>query len=224
MGRGGVSRTRAVGRGTLNRERVVSEALAMLDRHGVEQFSLRALADQLGVTPMAVYNHVHSKEDLLQAIAETVVGNIEYRLVRGGWPHAIAACFRTLRAACLAHPGAVPIIESAKVLPAAVFRPMEITLTTLEGVGFSAQAALRAYSLLVSFTLGQVGYQIKGWARGVDPGAAAEEHRITPRAFPAVTRATAQATWDFDSAFEFGLSVILAGLEAKRRRRRVRSR
>ena len=143
MGRGGVLRTRAVGRGTLNRERVVGEALAMLDRHGVEHFSLRALADQLGVTPMAVYNHVHSKEDLLQAIAETVVGNIEYRLVRGGWQHAIASCFRTLRAACLAHPGAVPLIESAKVLPAAVFRPMEITLTTLEGVGFSAQAALR---------------------------------------------------------------------------------
>jgi len=216
---GPASATHDVAPPSLSRARVINEALALLDRDGLEQFSLRRLADHLGVTPMAMYNHVANRRDLLQAIADTVVSNVEYRVVRGDWQKVVAACFRTLRTACLAHPGAVALVESAEVLPAAIFRPMEITLTALEGAGLRAEDALRAYSLLITFTLGQVNYQIKGWSRGVDPAAAASEGRITRRTLPAVVDATDQKPWDFDQAFEFGLSVILAGLNAKLRRR-----
>jgi TetR/AcrR family transcriptional regulator, tetracycline repressor protein len=213
------SATHDVASRSLSRARVINEALALLDREGLERFSLRRLADHLGVTPMAMYNHVANRQDLLQAIADTVVSNVEYRRVRGGWQKVVAACFRTLRTACLGHPGAVALVESAEVLPAAVFRPMEITLTALEGAGLGVEDALRGYSLLITFTLGQVSYQIKGWSRGVDPAAAASEGRITRRTLPAVVDATDQKPWDFDQAFEFGLSVILAGLNAKLRRR-----
>jgi TetR/AcrR family tetracycline transcriptional repressor len=216
---GPASATHDVAPPSLSRARVINEALALLDRDGLERFSLRRLADHLGVTPMAMYNHVANRRDLLQAIADTVVSNVEYRVVRGDWQKVVAACFRTLRTACLAHPGAVALVESAEVLPAAIFRPMEITLTALEGAGLRAEDALRAYSLLITFTLGQVNYQIKGWSRGVDPAAAASEGRITRRTLPAVVDATDQKPWDFDQAFEFGLSVILAGLNAKLRRR-----
>jgi TetR/AcrR family tetracycline transcriptional repressor len=201
----------------LSREHVIHEALALLDRDGASRFSLRRLANHLGVTPMALYNHVSSKEELVQAIAASVVTNVEYASVRGDWQRVVAACFRTLRAACLAHPGAVSIVQSADVLPAAVFRPMEITLSALERAGFSEDDALRGYSALMTFTLGQVSYQIKGWARGVDPTAAAREGLISRGSFPAVFDAAAQRSWDFDKAFEFGLSTILAGLKAKSR-------
>jgi TetR/AcrR family transcriptional regulator, tetracycline repressor protein len=166
-----------------------------------------------------VYNHVHSKRDLLQAVADAVVSKVEYRAVRGDWQRVVAACFRTLRATCLAHPGAVPLIESAEALPTAVFRPMEITLTALQDAGFSVADALRGYSLLIAFTLAQVSYQIKGWARGVDPAVAASDGRISADSFPAVTAAVARRGWDFDRAFEFGLSVILAGLRTRATRR-----
>lgn len=199
----------------LNRDRVVREALALLDRDGLERFSLRRLADRLGVTPMAVYNHVSSKRALLQAVANTVVTDVDYSRVRGEWQKILAACFRTLRAACLAHPAAFPLVESADVLPAAVFRPMEITLSALEGAGLAAEDALRSYSLLTAFTLGQVSYQIKGWSRGVDAATAASEGRISRQTFPAVIQAIERAPWNFDQAFEFGLAVILAGLEQK---------
>jgi AcrR family transcriptional regulator len=213
------SPARAVVRSSLSREHVINEALVLLDRDGASQFSLRRLADHLGVTPMALYNHVSSKRELLQAIADTVVSDVEYGPVRGDWEKVVAECFRTLRTACLAHPGAISVIESADVLPAAVFRPMEITLTALERAGFTAEDALRAYSVLMTFTVGQVSYQIKGWARGVDPTAAANEGRISRRGFPAVIDAAAHRPWDFDKAFEFGLSTILAGLKARSRRR-----
>jgi TetR/AcrR family transcriptional regulator, tetracycline repressor protein len=211
------NRRRASARPSLSREHVINQAVLLLDRDGPSRFSLRRLADHLGVTPMALYNHVSSKEELLQAIADSVVSKVEYGRVRGDWQHTIAACFRTLRKTCLAHPGAVSVVESAEALPAAVFRPMEITLTALERAGFREEDALRAYSLLITFTLGQVSYQIKGWARGVDATAAVREGRISRRTFPAVVDAAAHKSWDFERAFEFGLSTILAGLNAKPR-------
>jgi TetR/AcrR family tetracycline transcriptional repressor len=202
-------------RPTLTRDRLITESLVLLDREGPDAFSLRRLADHLGVTPMAVYNHVSSKQDLLLAIADAVVGRVVYRRVRGDWQKVLTACFQTLRQACLAHPGAMPLIESAETLPAAVFRPMEITLTTLQGIGFDSEDAMRAYSLLITFTLGQASYQIKGWARGVDSTAAVRDGRISAETFPAVVKSARSASWDFDRVFEFGLSVVLAGLNAK---------
>jgi TetR/AcrR family transcriptional regulator, tetracycline repressor protein len=203
----------------LNRNRLIAEALAMLDEEGLERFSLRRLADRLGVTPMAVYNHVGNKRDLLQAVADAVVSEADYVAARGDWRQVVGTCFRTLRKTCLAHPGAVPLIESSEQLHPSIFRPMEITLAALRGAGLGATDAVRAYFLLTAFTLGQVGYQIKGWGRGVDPRAAIREARISRNTFPAVFDAHVQDQWDFDQAFEFGLSVILAGIAAKVRTR-----
>jgi len=168
---------------------------------------------------MAVYNHVSSKADLLQGIASAVIEQVNYPSPRGDWRRVVRGCFRALRHACLAHPGAIPLIESADVLPAAVFRPMEITLDALHGAGFSSDDALRAHALLTTFTLGQVSYQIKGWGRGVDAQSAVSDSRITPTAFPAVVRAVSFRNWDFDKSFEFGLSTILSGLSARTRKR-----
>jgi TetR/AcrR family tetracycline transcriptional repressor len=193
----------------------VREALAMLDREGQQRFSVRRLAGRLGVTPMAVYNHVSGKRDLLQAVADAVVDGIDYGEARGNWRQTIAACFRTLRAACLAHPGAVALIESADELPPGIFRPMEITVSALRGAGLGPRDALRAYFVLTTFTLGQVRYQTQGWARGVDADAAVREGRIDRRSFPTVVGANPPRPWDFDRAFEFGVSVILDGLESQ---------
>jgi len=145
---------------------------------------------------------------------------------REDWREAIRQCFRALRNACLTHPGAVPLVESAEVLPASAFQAMEITLSALRRAGFGPKDSLRAYSLLVTFTMGQVSYKIKGCSRGVDPTAALKEARIVPSAFPTVVQATSLGSWDFDASFEFGISVILAGLKEllERRRRQLKNR
>lgn|SRR5262245_5179807 len=214
-------RVRPAPAGRLNRGRVLDEALALLDRDGPERFSVRRLAEQLGVTPMAVYNHVASKRDLLQGIADAVIERVKYPSPQGDWRTVVAGCFRTLRRACLAHPGVIPVIESADVLPTAVFRPMEITVGALQRAGFRSQDALHAYFLLTTFTIGQVSYQAKGWGRGVDPRSAVSDGRIVAPSFPALVQATARGPWDFDKAFEFGLWTILAGLKAQAAKRRL---
>lgn len=198
-------------RKTLNRARVLAEALTMLDREGVEAFSMRRLAERLRVTPMALYNHVGDRDELLQAVAALVVDGIAWP-EHDDWREQVRGCFRALRSACLAHPGAVPLIEAADELPVSIFRPMELILAALGRTGLGHADALRAYYLLTTFTLGQAGYQIRGWSRGVDAAAAVERARIDPAAFPHVSRVLSAAEWDFDASFEFGLSVILDGL------------
>jgi TetR/AcrR family tetracycline transcriptional repressor len=210
-------------RTTLSRAVVLGEALALIDRDGLEQFSIRRLAERLGVTPMALYNHVNSKRDLLQAVAGQVVIEAQCRIRDGDWRRVVHACFRSIRKACLAHPAAIPLVESADQLPASVFRPMEITLRALQAAGLGQEDAVRAYFLLMTFTLGQMKYQLKGWSRAVDRSAALQNGRISAEQFPAVAQATTGEHWNFEKFFEFGVSIILAGLDSRIRRLETQS-
>ena len=72
------ARTRKPHQPTLTRDRVLSEALALLDRDGLEALNMRGLAKHLGVTPMALYNHVSNKEDLLHGIAAVVIEQMRF--------------------------------------------------------------------------------------------------------------------------------------------------
>lgn len=92
---------------------------------------------------------------------------------------------------------------------------MEITLAALADAGIELVEALRAYFLLTNFTLGQVSYEIEGPSRALDPAEAVRCHRILGEDFPHVERLPYGERWDFDAAFEFGLTVILRGLECQ---------
>ena len=199
----------------LSRERVLKAGLGILDRDGQAGLTLRRLAKQLGVSPMALYNHVRDKSDLFYGIAELVIDGVQYQSDSDDWREQIRACFRELRRACLAHPGVVGLVETADVLPVSVFRPMEITVAALRRTGLGPRDSLAAFFLLMNFTMGQVAYQIRGPFRGVDPAWASRHGRLSAAAFPAsaaAVQAVSLGDWDFDAAYEFGLSAILAGL------------
>src|SRR5262249_7975585 len=122
---------------------------------------------------------------------------------------------------CLAHPCAVHLIEKIETLPASIFEPMEITIAALKQTGADPPDALRGYFLLINFTLGQVSYEVRGPFAGVDLTDALRTGKIDRTAFPHIAQAVSISAWDFERAFEFGISVILAGLEerfAKKRR------
>jgi TetR/AcrR family transcriptional regulator, tetracycline repressor protein len=209
----------------LSRARVLEEARRLLEAHGPEALSMRALAQRLGVSPMALYNHVSSKEDLIQGIANTVVQDLCIAEVRGTWRQRVRGCFRALRQVCLANPRTIPLVEAADVLHPAVFRPMEMTLAALVEAGIEPHEALEAYFLLTNFTMGQVSYQIRGPFRGLDPAEAVRRGTIGESEFPLVAKVVAGGAWDFDAAFERGLDVIIEGLAARgKQRRRPRTR
>lgn len=202
------------GRDSLSRERVVAEARRLLDEDGMDALSMRALAQRLGVSTMALYNHVRDKRDLMEGIAQAVVEELRLPAMTGDWQERVRAIFRALRQVCLANPRAIPVIERAEVLPA-IFRPMETALAAFQDAGVGPQEGMRAYFLLTNFTLGQMSYEIRGPFRGLDPAEAVRGQIIDAAEFPLVVRATSAGVWDFDAAFAFGLETIIAGLAAR---------
>ena len=187
----------------LDREQVFAEALAILEEEGLSSMTMRRLANRLRVSAMALYNHVANKKDLLRGVAEALLDQAAFSDIEDDWSDRIRGCFRELRRVCVAHPGAVRLLEALETPPAKVFRPMQITLSALRDVGISGDDALRAFYLLTNFTLGQASYEVRGPFKGLDP----RGH---------VTGAiVADEDWDFDQAFEFGLTTILAGLRCE---------
>jgi TetR/AcrR family transcriptional regulator, tetracycline repressor protein len=212
----GRPRARAI-RGALTHERVIAGAFVMLDQTGLDDLTIRSLARHLGVSPMALYNHVADKEDLLRGVAEEFLASMVFSDDHPDWRERIRICFRELRSACLAHPWAVRLLETIRHPPLAVFRPMEITLRALAEDKIQGQEAVQAFFLLMNFLLGQVSYEVRGPFRGLDPAEAIRSQRLSGAGLAHVEDAVSLSEWDFDRAFEFGLSTILAGLSVGQR-------
>ena len=197
----------------LTRERVLTEALALLDREGADALTMRHLAATLQVSPMALYNHFSGKKDLLRSVAEQLAEQMQFSCDHPDWRERIRFCFRGLRAGILAHPGAVRLMEGLDEAPLAVFNPMEITLAALEEAGLTGDLALKSYFLLTNFTMGQVSYEVRGPSDALDPARALAKGHLRGAGFKHIEGTVSFVRWDFDSAFEFGLAAIIAGLE-----------
>ena len=146
----------------LTREKVIEAGLGLLDRDGVDAVTMRAVAESLKVTPMALYNHVSGKDDLLRAIAAHVLDKANFNGSASDWRAQMVFCFREIRAVCLRHPGLSRLLETADIAPATVFAPMEVTLKALGQAGISELDSVRTYFTLVSFTIMQTAYQSRG--------------------------------------------------------------
>jgi TetR/AcrR family tetracycline transcriptional repressor len=210
-----LSSHRRGGRQGLTREIVLGEARRLLDERGLDALSMRALAERLGVSTMALYNHVRDKQDLFQGIAQAVVQELRLPSAHVDWRERIRTCFHELRKVCLANARSIALVERAEVLHPAVFRPMEATLAALQEAGIGLQEALQAYFLLTNFTMGQVSYEIRGPFLGLDPAEAVRRRVIDPGDFPLVVKAAPAGDWDFDGAFELGLEIIIEGLMSR---------
>jgi TetR/AcrR family tetracycline transcriptional repressor len=197
----------------LTRDKVVDAALALIDKTGADAVTMRGLADAVGVTPMALYNHFSSKRDLLSAIAKGVIGAAEFDGGQPDWRDQVRHCFGVLRNLCLRHPGLPRILEFEGAVPACAFAPMEVTLRALHQAGLDDVDSVRTYFLLVGFTLAQAAYQTRP-IPDLEPSEKIRTARIAGRGYTATERLELSPTWDFDASFAFGISLILNGVEA----------
>jgi TetR/AcrR family transcriptional regulator, tetracycline repressor protein len=203
----------------LTRDKLVDAALKLIDDTGADAVTMRSLADAVGVTPMALYNHFSSKRDLLSAIAESVVGTARFDGAQADWRDRIRHCFEVLRNLCLQHPGLPRLLQFEGAAPASVFAPMEITLRALHEAGLDDVDSVRTYFLLIGFTLAQAAYQTRP-VPDLEPSERIRSERIAGRGYTATERLELPATWDFDASFAFGISLILNGVEATVSQRR----
>jgi hypothetical protein len=96
---------------------------------------------------------------------------------------------------------------------------MEVTLRALREAGLNELDSVRTYFLLVGFTLSQAAYQTRGPVPALEPPEQVRAERLAERGYGTIERLQLPSTWDFDETFEFGISLVLNGVEATMRRR-----
>ena len=109
----------------LNRDKVLETAIALADELGSDALSMRRLATELDVVPMALYKHVANKEQLLDGMVDTIIGEIARAGFQGDWRAAVRQQVLSARAALQRHPWARRVIETRVGKSAAVLDYIE---------------------------------------------------------------------------------------------------
>jgi len=206
----------------LNRDRVLRAAIALADAGGIESLTMRKLGVELGVEAMSLYHHVANKSDLLDGMIDGVFGEID--LPSGtDWRTAMRQRAISAREALSRHRWAIGLMESRSTPGPATLRHHDAVLGTLRGAGFSIKMAAHAYSALDSY--------IYGFALQEPslPFHTAEETAQVTQAimaqfasgeYPHLTEMAVehvlQPGYAYGNEFEFGLDLILDGLERAR--------
>jgi AcrR family transcriptional regulator len=209
-------------RAPLNRDRVLRAAVVLADNAGIESLSMRQLAQELGVVPMAIYKHVTNKEELLDGVVDVVVGEIDPPIRGTDWKIAVRQRILSARRALLRHPWASQVIESRSTPTPAVLAYMDSMIGMFRGGGFSAD--------LTHHVMHAMGSRILGFSQelfvdspSVDPQVYAVMVREMARRYPHVAEMAMAAAHaegsvvgqgcDDQFEFEFALDLLLDGIE-----------
>ena len=215
----------------LSRERILETAIRLADEHGIESLTMRKLGDALGVEAMSLYYHVASKADLVDAIVDSVVAEIELPLEEHDWRTAIRTYAIGAHEAFLRHPWACRLAmfpTSTRGARAPRVRDMEWLLRRLDEAGFPPELTYSAShtldSHIMGFTLWQLGHRAGASEAAGDDVAAfaanfAQELRAAGYRHLAdhVDQHLEAPDDAADREFQFGLDLILDGLERARR-------
>ena len=208
----------------LSKERVLRAAVDLADRGGSEAVSMRKLGQELGVDAMSLYHHVQNKDDILDGIADVVVGEIDISPTDTDWKVALRRLVISARTVMLRHAWAPQVIESRTDPGPATMRYMETVLAILRDGGFSLDLAHHAMHVLGSRVLGfnQDLFDDSATSR-LDPQTAALLARQMAETYPyiselalAVSHEGGLGGCDDDVEFAFGLDLIVDGLERLR--------
>jgi AcrR family transcriptional regulator len=213
-------------RAPLSRERVLRAAVALADAGGVESLSMRRLAQELGVVPMALYKHVANKDELLDGMIDVVVGEIDPPPPGGtDWKTAIRRRVLSARSALLRHPWASQVIESRPDPTPVVLQYMDSMIGIFRAGGFSIDLTHHAMHAMGSRLLG-FSQELFDDSVDLDPRATALMLQRMAGTYPHITELVAAITHDQASVvgqgcddqfeFEFALDLVLDGLQRLR--------
>jgi AcrR family transcriptional regulator len=137
----------------LTRARVLEAAVALADEIGLEAFSMRGLAQRLGVVPMALYKHFANKDELLDGMVDIVFDEMQFPAAGEDWRSALRQRAITAREALKRHSWAIGLMESRHPGPANL-RHHNATMGCLREAGFSFEMAIHAYSVQDAYIYG----------------------------------------------------------------------
>jgi len=209
----------------LTRANVVRAALLMVDDQGLNALTMRALAQQLDVSTMALYNHVRDKEELVDLMVDLMLGEVDCSPTEGHWQDQLRSLIRSYHQALSSHRGLARVYSFRVRIGPHGLMVMERTLQLLTDAGFARAAAADAFFTLFTYT---VGYHQMGRVEPLDAqspdGESGYYLALPPEEIPTVTRLAQHLGGAHQAGrFERGLDTLLAGLEAIRHRADPRS-
>jgi AcrR family transcriptional regulator len=220
--KGAKKTAKRVPRNTLSRARVVEGALALIDADGLDAVTMPRLAEHLGVGTMSLYRHVDDKSDLINAVAEHVVGDVQ---VPDGndddWEGRVVGYLRALRGEALAHPALARILAERGLTVGPVFSQLEQVHAILRSAGFSELDAVRTFYSLFTYVFGFVIWElprvheqpeaayVESWSTEID--------RLDVDAYPTLHALREELTTAAsDEQFEYGLARLVEAVRPDR--------
>jgi len=206
----------------LSRDRVLRAAVALADHAGIDSLSMRKLAQELGVVPMALYKHVANKEALLDGMVDVVVGEIDPPVRGTDWKSAVRQRILSARRALLRHPWASGVLESRTNPTPLVLGYMDSMIGMFRAGGFSMDLTHHAMHAMGSRLMG-FSQELFNDSADVDPKLAAQMWTALSDTYPSIYELYLTVTHDDASVvgpgcddqfeFEFALDLLLDGLE-----------
>jgi TetR/AcrR family tetracycline transcriptional repressor len=187
---------------SLSESEIVTAALSLIRESGLDSLSMRALARDLGVPPMTIYNYVPSKEALRELVVNHILREIRVPGAdEGSWEDRLRQLERDARRVFSRHPGVSTQLRDGGIAEGA--RLAEGVLAILADGGFSPESCILCFATLYTFMMGQIDLDDMAAVFDVD----------SPRAsLEGVARST---KFTRDELFEFGFDAVIEGLKSK---------
>jgi len=228
-GRAGAGTAR---RPALSRDRVLRAAVGVADEGGIAALTMRRLAQELGVEAMSLYHHVADKDEVLDGMVDVVVGEINARVSQvdvpdgAGWKTIVRGRVLAARDVHLDHPWAPALIEARNTtMSPTVLRYFDGLMADMLAGGLSADLVHHAMHALGSRALGFSQELFEENDEASDSQVDAIMQQRMADEYPHITQIVMVAShngedtlgWcDDQFEFEFGLDLILDGLEQLR--------
>jgi AcrR family transcriptional regulator len=207
----------------LSRERVLRAALVLADMGGIESLTMRKIGQQLHVEAMSLYNHVANKDDIIDGIVDLVFSEIALPPERAAWKTAMRERAISARNVLLRHPWATSLMQSRTKPGAATLRHHDSVIGSLRAAGFTIDMAAHAFSVVDGYIYGFALQQMNlPYHTSAENAEFAENilRQLSVAEYPHFTemiiKHAMQPGYDYAEEFEFGLDLILDGLERLR--------
>jgi AcrR family transcriptional regulator len=204
----------------LSRDRVLRAAVAFADERGIGSLSMRKLGEALGVEAMSLYNHVANKDELLDGMVDLVFSEIDLPSGTADWKTAMRDRAESARHALSRHPWAIALMQSRTSPGPATLRHHDAVIGSLREAGFSIELAAHAFSGIDSYVYG---FALQEASLPFNTAEEATEvaetimNRFPADEYPHLTELAVEHVlrpgYEYADEFEFGLDLILDGLE-----------
>jgi AcrR family transcriptional regulator len=202
------------------RTQIVRAAIDLADQGGIESLSMRKLSQALGGAAMSLYNHVSDKDDLLDGMIDAMFSEVELPVGEVDWKTSMRERAISMRTVMTRHSWAIGLMESRRTPGPATLRHHDAVIGCLRDAGFTIQLAAHAFSALDSYIYG-FALQEQSLAFGTPEEtselAKAFLLQFPTKDYPRLAELTIehvlQPGYDYGDEFEFGLDLILDGLE-----------